>query len=410
MRFALLLLLLPSFVSAQTILSATTHSLEVVTTTTAPIDYYVSFVDYASGSVTPGSSQGAITTATTTTWVAAPGASTQRQLRRATFRNKSTSSANILTFQKDVSGTNYEAYSVSLAPGESVKMDAEGEWNVYDSAGILRIAGTSTIDGRTQSFLKVGAATEAAGLFHTLAASAGLPGSWVPGTPGLNGDHLACNSTADATIAGAPYLPTPSSGNYYLTSATTGTTVASVPFIYDLLWFNTGLVVTTTTAQSITTGTLNARDQEGAALGEGVFLGLQVTTATTNAGAVTTITASYTDSDGNAGNTATIPTFPATAVAGTFVPFLLAAGDRGVRSVESITLGTTLTAGAVSVVLFRPIAYIPSPLANVGGTISVVNANPSGTKLWNGTCLVVAYLASATTANTVSLQTQLTVR
>lgn len=410
MRLALLLTLLPALASAQTILSETTHSLEVVTTTTAAIDYFVSYVDYASGTATPGSTQGAITTATTTTWVAAPAASTQRQLRRATFRNKSTSTSNRLTFQKDVSGTNYEAYSVTLAPGESVKMDAEGEWQVYDSAGIVRTPATTVIDGRTQSFLKVGATSEAAGIFHTLTGSAGMPGAWVPGTPGLNGDHVSCNTTADATIAGSPYLPDPASGNYYLTSATAGATVASVPFIYDLLWFNTGLVVTTTTAQSITFGTANARDQEGATNGEGIFLALHVTTATTNASAVTTITASYTDSDGNAGNTATIPSFPATAALGTFVPFLLAAGDRGVRSVESITLGTTLTAGAVSVVLFRPIAYIPSPVANVGGTISVVNANPTGTKLWNGTCLVMGYLASATTANTVSIQTQLTVR
>jgi len=410
MRFALLLTLLPALASAQTILSETTHSLEVVTTTTAAVDYFVSFVDYASGTATPGSTQGAITTATTTTWVSAPAASTQRQLRRATFRNKSTSAANRLTFQKDVGGTNYEAYSVSLGPGESVKMDAEGEWAVYDSAGIARLPSTTVIDGRTQSLFKVGATSEAAGLFHTLTGSAGMPGAWVPGTPGLNGDHVACNSTADATIAGSPYLPTPATGNYYLTSATAGATVASVPFIYDLLWYNTGLVVTTTTAQNITTGTINARDQEGATNGEGIFLALHVTTATTNASAVTTITASYTDSDGNAGNTATIPSFPATAALGTFVPFLLAAGDRGVRSVENITLGTTLTAGAVSVVLFRPLAYIPSPLANVGGTISVVNANPTGTKLWNGTCLVMGYLASATTANTVSIQTQLTVR
>jgi hypothetical protein len=405
-----MLSLILSLALSQTILDSTTKSLEVITSSTAPIDFFCSYVDYTSGTVTPADTQGAITTATTTTYVSAPGASTQRQLRRCSFRNKSTSAANRMTFQKDVSGTNYEAYSVSLAPGESVKMDAEGEWAVYDSSGVIRSAATTVLDGRTVSFLKVGATSEAAGVFHSLAAAAGMPGAWVPGTPGLNGDHVSCNTTADATIAGATYLPDPSSGNYYLTSATAGATIASVPFLYDLLWFNTGLVVTTTTAQSITFGTANARDTEGAANGEGIGLALLVTTATTQASPVTTIVASYTDSDGNAGNTATIPSFPATAALGTFVPFLLAAGDRGVRSVESITLGTTLTAGAVSVVTFRPIAYVPSPLANVGGTISVINANPAGAKLWNGTCLQLGYLQSATTANTVSLQTQLTVR
>lgn len=396
--------------SGQTILSDTTHSLEVVTTTTAPIDYFASFVDYSTTGVTPSSTQGAITTATTTTYVSAPAASTQRQMRRATFKNRSTTTANRLTFQKDVGGTNYEGYTVTLGPGESVKQDGDGEWAVYDSAGILRVPATTVIDGRTVSFLKVGAASEAAGVFHLLAASAGMPGAWVPGAPGLNGTNDDCSTTAGATVAGAPYLPNPATGNYYLTQATAGATTASVPFAHDLLWHNTGLVVTTTTAQAITQPTLPARDAEGASLGEGVFLGLFVTTATTNASAVTTITASYTNSDGTAGRTATMPNFPATAVVGTFVPFLLAAGDRGVQSVQSITLGTTLTAGAVSVVAFRPVVYVPSPVANIGGTMSVVNAAPAGAKLWNGTCLQVGYLASATTATTLSLLTQLTVR
>jgi hypothetical protein len=45
--------------------------------------------------------------------------------------------------------------------------------------------------------------------------------------------------------------------------------------------------------------------------------------------------------------------FPATAVAGTLVPFQLATGDRGVQSVQSVTLGTSYVAGAISLVLFR---------------------------------------------------------
>lgn len=410
MRLALLLAFLPALASAQTILSDTTHSLEVVTTTTAAVDYFVSYVDYASGTVTPGSTQGAITTATTTTYVAAPGASTQRQLRRASFRNKSTSSSNKLTFQKDVSGTNYEAYSVTLAPGESVKLDAEGEWQVYDSAGIARAPATTVIDGRTINFLKVGATSEAGGLFQLQAKDTGMPGAWVPGTPGVNGDAVSCNTTADATIAGAPYLPDPASGNYYITSAAAGSSVAGMPFLIDVLWYNTGLTVTTTTAQAVTVPTLGARDQEGSTNGEGVFAGILVTTATTNASAITNMTLSYTDSDGNAGNTATISSFPATAVAGVFVPFQLAAGDRGVRTIASVTLGTSLVTGAVSLVLFRPIVNMPSPLPNVGGTINVVNAAPAGIKLWNGTCLQVGYLASTTTATTVSMSANLTVR
>jgi hypothetical protein len=395
--------------SGQTILEPT-HSLEVVTTTTAPIDFMVSYVDYTSTTVTPASSQGAITSATTTTWVAAPSAGTQRQLRRAAFRNKSTTTANRLTFQKDVSGTNYETYQVSLAPGESVRMDGDGEWQVYDSAGIQRVPATTVIDGRTVNILKVGATNEAAGIIHGLFDRTGTPGAWVPGTPGVNGSSVSCNTTADATKAGAPYLPNPASGGYYLTAAIANANTVSVPIVYDLLWYNTGLVVTTTTAQLFTTPTWAARDQEGGTTGEGLQFGIMVTTATTNAAAITNMTAEYTNSDGTGTRTATIASFPATAALGTIVPFQLAAGDRGVQSIQSVTLGTSLLTGAVSVIVFRQVAATPMTVANGGGANNLLNAQPAGARLWNGTCLQSSYLPSTTTATTLVWQGQLTVR
>ena len=42
----------------------------------------------------------------------------------------------------------------------------------------------------------------------------------------------------------------------------------------DVLWYNTGLVVTTTTLQAVTTPTLPARDINGSTNGDGVGLAL----------------------------------------------------------------------------------------------------------------------------------------
>lgn len=395
--------------SAATVLASTTEALEVVTSASGDIDYVVSYVDYTSSAATPGATQGNITTATTTTFVSAPAASTQRQVKRINFRNKAATS-NTLTIQKDVSGTNYEMYSTTLGPDDVLTIDSEGERHVYGSDGLEKFPSTTAIDGRTISYYKVGATSEAAGLFQLMNKDTGVPGAWVPGTPGVNGDAVSCNTTADATIAGAPYLPDPATGNYYLVAATAANSVAGMPMLIDLIWYNTGLAVTTTTAQSVTLPTLPSRDQDGSNNGEGWQAAILVTTATTNASAVTNTTLSYTDSEGNAGNTATISSFPATAVAGAFVPFQLVAGDRGIRNIASVTLGTSYGGGAISLVLYRPIAYISTPVANIGGTINVVNASPNGTKLWNGTCLNMGYLASATTAVNSNVNVQLTVR
>jgi len=400
--------LAPRQAQASTIYTST-DALELVTSAACTLDVVISYVDYTSSAATPGAQVTAITTATTTTVLSAPAASTQRQVKRLNARNKSTTACTV-TMQRDVSGTNYELYSTSLGADDTLTIDSEGERHVYGSDGLEKFAGTNSIDGRTEAWLKVGATSEAAGLWQLQLKDTGRPGAWVPGTPGVNGDAVSCNTTADATIAGAPYLPDPATGNYFLTSFTAGLSVAGMAGLFDVVWYNTGLTVTTTTAQTITLPTLPARDTDGSTNGEGWMAGILVTTATTNASAVTNTTLSYTDSEGNAGNTATISSFPATAVAGAFIPFQLAAGDRGIRNIASVTLGTSYGGGAISLVLYRPIAYVSSPVANIGGTINVVNSAPTGVKLWNGTCLAPGYLASATTAVTSNFNAQLTVR
>ena len=124
------------------------------------------------------------------------------------------------------------------------------------------------------------------------------------------------------------------------------------------------------------------------------------TTANTNAAAIANTTISYTNSDGVAGRTATLSAIagsqiPATALIGTIVWFNLAAGDKGVRSIQSITLATSLGAGSVSLIIARDIANIGTSLVNVQFTRKL---SDPGVRLYNGTCMLHCILASATTA------------
>lgn len=96
---------------------------------------------------------------------------------------------------------------------------------------------------------------------------------------------------------------------------------------------------------------------------------------------------------------------PATPVIGTWMPFQLAAGDTGIRSVQSVTLGTSYVAGALSLVLYRPLAVVGNPVANIGslGTSPPLASSVPGVRLYNDTCMWLIYGgASATTANPVS--------
>lgn len=269
------------------------------------------------------------------------------------------------------------------------------------------IVGTS---GLALDYHKIGTDSEAIGVRYSWQKDSGFPGAYSLGSPGVNGWWVdASQATNAANPAGAAEvgchrLPSLGSGNYWINDIGLCTSVAHLVELWDLVWYNTGLVVTTTTAQAISmpAGSKPARDLFGTTNGDGWVPAILVTGATTNAGAITNTTLSYTDSDGNAGNTATITSFPATAVVGTLVPFQLAAGDRGVRSIESITLGTSYAGGSISLVLLRKLASIPNPVANVGGIMNKIVNEPTGTKIFNGTALFLSYMSSATTATTLS--------
>lgn len=225
----------------------------------------------------------------------------------------------------------------------------------------------TTLDGLIAGMLppepvvKAAFTGEASGLFHTPFYLAGRPGAAVAPTPGLAGAALT-------SYAGQIPFPAAVGGKNIYLAGLGGVQAGNVgaAYLMDRLWHNSGIVVTTTTAQTINSVAWPARDQNGSTNGVGVMVGIEVSTATTNAGAVTTITMSYTNQAGTAGQVATIPNFPATAVAGTFVPFMLAAGDTGVRSIQSITLGTTLTAGTIHLVAYRQCAWLAMGASNVG--------------------------------------------
>lgn len=243
-------------------------------------------------------------------------------------------------------------------------------------------------------FLKVGGTMEAAGVMHSLAYSTGLPGAMVAPSSGLAGAAITSRS-------GLVSVPAPAGANLsYLAGVDAAASVSGQLIVCDRLWDNSGFTVTTTTAQTVTSATWPARDRGGATNGDGVMLGIEVSTATTNAGAIANMTASYTDSGGTAGNTATVTSFPATATAGTFVPFQLAAGDVGVRAVASLTLGTSLATGAVHLVAYRELARVSLPLANVGSNLDAIATRFA--RLYDNTTIMLLWLPTATTATTVS--------
>jgi hypothetical protein len=209
---------------------------------------------------------------------------------------------------------------------------------------------------------KTGGAMEGAGNYlHSKWYEAGVPGAGAAPSAGLNGAALTSDPTQ---VSGqVPFVKAASGNTKRLAGLSVAVDRAGALFLLDRMWANSSIVITTTTAQTITPAAAPSRDANGAALGEGVMAAIEVSAATGNGGAITNTTISYTNESGTAGRTGTIDSFPASAVAGTFVPFNLQAGDRGVRSIQSVTLGTTYVSGTIHLIQYRVLAVLPCPAA-----------------------------------------------
>src|SRR5687767_16010848 len=104
-------------------LATTTDSLELVTSAAATVDVHASFMDLETTTdvVTPGKQNTAITTATTTAIVDAPGSNTTRNIKTLTVRNKHASLACDMTVVFDQNATNFELHKVTLQAGEMLE-------------------------------------------------------------------------------------------------------------------------------------------------------------------------------------------------------------------------------------------------------------------------------------------------
>ena len=240
--------------------------------------------------------------------------------------------------------------------------------------------------------MKVGAAMKGAGIPHTFWYTAGVPGAAAANAVGVNGAAVTGNA-----VVGQVARNDPTSGlNAYLARLSVTASVSGTLLLIDRLWHNSGLSTTLTTSQSITPATLPSRDANGLTDGDGVLAALEWSAA---GGAGTpTVTLTYTDHDGNTGQSATLVA-NTTPNAGTFEIFQLAAGDHGVRAPTALIQTATRTSGTYHLVLFRILAQVEVTAANVGNAIDVLTGGMP--RLYNGTVPQLVWIPTATTATTI---------
>jgi len=181
------------------------------------------------------------------------------------------------------------------------------------------------------------------------------------------------------------------------------TAVPGVLMLIDQLLFYPISTVTTTTSQLFDNSITLPRYTDGV----GVRAYIQAT-ATMGAGAPN-LGLSYTNQSGVAARSLPfVVSAPATQPAGAIIhtgnaanrygPFLpMAAGDKGIRSVQSITIQTSMTSGRLTLVLCKPIVALPLTTVGVAAERDLLNQLPSLPQIQDGANLQWLYFAGAAT-------------
>ncbi len=245
------------------------------------------------------------------------------------------------------------------------------------------------------NFYKVApAAAEAAGVWQSLWKGVGNPGagSDPSATPGT-----VYASDPSSITAGSMFFADRDPDYRHLLSFGAVATQNCTLMLYDRLAGVSGLSTASTGNKTVNSGALTRYSGTAAVLNEAW---LEVTTATTTT-APNVDLVSYTSADGSTGVGGGNVSFPAAATdLHSMIQLPLNASEQGIRSAETLDINTASAAGAVNLIIIRPLARIPL-LANVWNEVSFLDDTMGLPRIYDNACLGLALLASTTTATTV---------
>ncbi len=247
-----------------------------------------------------------------------------------------------------------------------------------------------------REYYKALTGTLVAGRPHSLFYLSGIPGPAVAPSPGIGGAVLT-------SYAGQiPYINPSGGQNTYLTRFLGQSTQIGTLLLCDRLWHNSGINITSTSAQALTgSAQIPPRDDNGTNSGYGVYAGVEVSTVT---GAGTpTLTLTYTNQSGATGKTTTtIISTVASSIAGTFYPLGLAAGDTGIQKATSFQLSATWTSGTIHIVLYRVLARLELPVIQTPNAIDSLSCG--FTRFYDNTVPFLIFIPSTTTSTQINGQ------
>lgn len=222
------------------------------------------------------------------------------------------------------------------------------------------------------------------------------------------GTNLAFTALSDTTGKGIWHGGDVSPATKHLTfisaMSTVATSVPSAIDFVDVLGYYPLTTTTVITAQTLNNAVALPRYADGA--GVRAYI---VAVGTMGAG-TPSITISYTNQAGVAGRTMPVTVASVSASvqshiihsdpsANKYFPFLpLAAGDTGIRSIQSVQLSATMTSGSLAIVLCRPLAFLPLATAGIAAERNLMTQVPSMPRIYDGANINMLFTTANATA------------
>lgn len=273
------------------LLTGTTDLLRVTTSIAVALDVHASWVDYATGTVTPGSTNTLITGATTTTIVGSPASSTQRNVKTVIMRNTEASLSTDVTVLINVTPNDYELIKITLLAGDTLEyVEGVGWFKVPNPvlAPLPKMSVTDQTVGATTTVyltnsdlriatgrpLKVGTVMRwRIGLTKSSAATATLTFDLRVGTAGTTGDSTrgSLATGVQTAAADAGWLDVQA---LVRSLGASGTIDVLMAFCHNLS--ATGFALIPTLVTDVTSGTFDTS-------ASGLIFGMSVTTGTAHA-------------------------------------------------------------------------------------------------------------------------------
>lgn len=254
---------------------------------------------------------------------------------------------------------------------------------------------------REESWFKQwGASAAVAGRFYDLFQFAGSPVAGAYSGTALNA-QIPTQATTGALWHGGDVAALTKHLVTAMANSAAATFVPGLLTLVDLCMYYPGINANLATSQTLVNGAALTRYTSG----DGLVAWPTVTTAL--GATASNLSMSYTDHAGNAGNSLgmVVPATASQIVAGlvnaTVGPFLpLAAGDRGLRSVQSVQMSAAMGAGAFALCVGKRLLDIPIGVAGYAAERDLVNQLPSLEQVVDGACPVWLFQAGAAVAAT----------